>query len=295
MLVTIITPSLNHGKYIEQTIQSVLDQVTVHEIEYLLIDGGSSDGTLEILKKYEGRAKWQSEPDNGQSDAINKGIAMANGEIIGWLNSDDLYLPGTIQRVGDYFANNPEIQWAFGKCKIIDNLNFETRKWITSYKNGFLGHFNYNTLLLENYLSQPAVFFRKDIIDKIGLLRTDLSLAMDYDLWIRLTKHSMPGYIDKNLAAFRIHAQSLSSLNYRKQFQEQYQIHKIHDSRWYLLLLHRINIYKNIAAYYLISKLNHMDNLIETSGIFRWVSPDQRKLLRNQSQEKKDNPNDDPQ
>src|ERR1039457_1571996 len=112
-LISVITPSLNQAGYIEDTIRSVLSQKVNSGLEYLVMDGGSNDGTPDILKKYSDRLTWYSEKDRGQSDAVNKGISLSGGEIIGWLNSDDLYLPGALQKVSDYFRAHPDGLWLY--------------------------------------------------------------------------------------------------------------------------------------------------------------------------------------
>ena len=146
MKVSIITPSYNQRDFIERTIQSVLTQNI--DLEYIVIDGGSKDGTLKVLEKYKARLIWTSAKDKGQSDAVNKGLDMSSGEIIGWLNSDDIYLPGALQKVIKYFEENPECKWLYGRCKIIDQHDKEIRKFITRYKNIISGKFSYRRLLI---------------------------------------------------------------------------------------------------------------------------------------------------
>src|SRR5438270_9856514 len=109
--ISVITPAFNQGAFIERTLNSVLDQTGPFELEYLVMDGGSSDGTLDILRKYENRLRWQSAPDRGQSDAINKGLRQAAGDVVGWLNSDDLLIPGALSRIAAVFAAHPEVDW----------------------------------------------------------------------------------------------------------------------------------------------------------------------------------------
>ena len=255
-LISIITPSFNQAAYIEDTINSVLSQETNFGIEYLVMDGGSTDGTLQLLDTYSGRLTRFSEQDKGQSDALNKGIARAQGEIIGWLNSDDLYLPGTLQKVADYFTTHPECNWLYGRCMIVDEENQEIRKMITWYKNLVSKKFFLPLLLIENFISQPAVFFRKTAFEKTGPLALDLPLAMDYDLWLRMAKLGPPGVLNDYLASFRVHRQAKSAIHSRKQFQEQFEIHKKHDQRKLLLFLHKLNIARAIGGYWLIEKWN---------------------------------------
>lgn len=253
--ISVITPSLNQGRFIERTIQSVLEQKTDDPVEFIVMDGGSSDGTHGILEKYAGLLKWYSEKDSGQSEAVNKAVARASGEIIGWLNSDDVYLPGALQKVAEHFGLHPQCQWLIGKCRIIDEDDRETRKALTRYKNLFMKRFSYNALLVENYISQPAVFFRKELFETAGGLHPDRPLAMDYDLWLRFARISSPCMINEYLAGFRVHKYSKSSTSPAEQFQEQVDIHKSHDRRKIPLLLHYLNAWKNVAGYRLMKLL----------------------------------------
>jgi glycosyltransferase involved in cell wall biosynthesis len=250
--ISVITPSFNQGDFIERTILSVISQKIGSQIEMLVIDGGSNDQTLEILRKFDSRIRWVSERDKGQSDAINKGIRMATGDIIGWLNSDDTYCPETLEKVVDYFSLHPECMWLYGKCRIIDEEDREIRKKITWYKNLFTGRFSFEKLLIENPISQPAVFFRRKVFDEVGLLDPSVHFAMDYDLWLRLSKKYSPGYIPEYLSNFRVQISSKSVNNFRRQFRQEYEVHKRHDSRKLYLFLHWLNIRKIIVAYSLM-------------------------------------------
>jgi glycosyltransferase involved in cell wall biosynthesis len=159
MKISIITPSYNQAEFIERTIQSIFSQ-NYPDIEYIVMDGGSTDGTVKILKKYSDQIIWKSEKDNGQSDAINKGLKIATGEIVAYLNSDDTYEPGTLKKVADFFQKNPEKKWVYGKCKIINKKDQEIRKWITAYKNLLLKNYSYSKLLSENF-PLPIIPFPK--------------------------------------------------------------------------------------------------------------------------------------
>src|SRR5918996_5336836 len=128
--ISIITPSFNQGNFIEETILSVLSQ-EYPDLEYLVMDGGSSDATLDVLKKYSGRITWFSEPDQGQTDAINKGLRRATGSVVGYLNADDLLLPGALNKVAQTFTADPQAWWVTGKCQIVDEENNEIRTPIT--------------------------------------------------------------------------------------------------------------------------------------------------------------------
>lgn len=252
--ISIVTPSFNQAEFIERTILSVIYQKTGCETEYLVMDGGSTDGTLDILEKYRSYLQLTSEPDSGMSDALNKGFAAATGDILGWLNSDDLYTPGALGKVIHYFDQNPDCQWLYGQCVMVDESDKEVRRWITAYKNRKMKEYSYRRLLVENYISQPAVFFRKTALEQTGLLDTSLKTAMDYDLWLRMARLGPPGIINETLACFRVHSTSISALNYRRQFQEQYGIHCRYDRSPWLLFRHRlmnsliVNIYTMLHA-----------------------------------------------
>lgn len=253
--ISIITPSYNQAQFIERTIKSILDQEVNFFFEYIVVDGGSTDGTLAILEKYRERLKFVSEKDKGQSDAVNKGIAIASGEIIGWLNSDDVYTQGTLQKVVDMFEANPEKQWLFGKCNMIDEDDRIARSLITAYKDYNCRHFSYTNLLTENPISQPATFFRKNAFLKTGPLDLALHYAMDYDLWLRMSNLGDPLFIDEYLASFRLQRKSKSLSNFKRLFSEQYQIHKNYDRQWYSLLVHRMKINTILLIYWVMAAL----------------------------------------
>jgi glycosyltransferase involved in cell wall biosynthesis len=207
-LVSIITPSFNKGKFIEETILSVISQ-NYQNIEYIIIDGGSTDETLNILKQYS-NIKIISEPDNGQADAINKGFRIAHGEILAFLNADDLYFTYTVEKIVQYFKDNPHIGLVYGDIIHIDE-NGENEYPIHSGKldlNAYLG--------CMYYLPQPTVFFRKSVFDTIGEFDVNLNLAMDLDYWLRVYFKFDFGYIPEPLAKARIYQEAKSTaLNYK--------------------------------------------------------------------------------
>ena len=250
--ISIVTPSFNQAGFIERTIQSVLKQQVDKEVEYIVIDGGSTDGTTDILKKFGERLRFTSGPDKGMSDALNQGFAMCTGEVIGWLNSDDLYIPGTLQTVAGYFTDHPDCLWVYGKCLMVDENDREIRKWITSYKARKAAVFSYRRLLVENFISQRSGFFRRSIFEKTGFLDINLKTAMDYDLWLRFARLGEPGVIHDFLASFRVHHQSISARNFRKQFQEQYSIHQRYDQNKFRLFKHRVMIFMIVGIYSLL-------------------------------------------
>jgi glycosyltransferase involved in cell wall biosynthesis len=205
--ISIITPSFNQGNFIEETILSVLSQ-DYPNLEYLVMDGGSSDATLRVLEKYSGKVMWISEADRGQTDAINKGLRRASGSIVGYLNADDLLLPSALKKVAQAFIRRPQTCWVTGKCRIVDEANNEIRRPITVYKNMLLGLHSFSLLLITNYISQPATFWRTEALESMGYLDENLRFVMDYEYWLRLYSKSPPVFIPEYLAAFKIHQSS---------------------------------------------------------------------------------------
>ena len=247
--ISIITPSYNQAEFIERTIQSVLDQ-NYPDLEYIIMDGGSTDGTVEILKKYDGKITWRSEKDNGQSDAINKGLEMAVGDIVAYLNSDDTYEPGALEKVAEFFQKNPDKKWVYGKCKIINENDVEIRKPITWYKNFLLKKFSFAKLLSENFISQPATFWKRELLNEIGYFNENEHFCMDYEYWLRIGQKYPAGVISEYLANFRYYQNSKSGSVNKKQFQDELRIAKKYGQGKILpILLHTINYYKIVFIY----------------------------------------------
>jgi glycosyltransferase involved in cell wall biosynthesis len=198
-LVSIVTPSFNQARFLEATMQSVFSQ-DYPRIEYSVVDGGSTDGTVEIIKKYEGRlAWWVSEQDKGQTDAINKGFARANGEILAWLNSDDTYEPGAVSAAVDYLQEHPEVGMVYGDCNFIN----ESGRVIGKFNSAQTDY----RLLRQGYvhIPQQTMFFRADLWREVGPLDTSFYFAMDYDLWTRIAAGSEVKYVPQTWANFRLH------------------------------------------------------------------------------------------
>jgi glycosyltransferase involved in cell wall biosynthesis len=196
-MISVITPSYNQGQYIEATIQSVLNQ-SYSNIEYIVIDGGSTDGTIEILKKYDGSLKWISEKDNGPEDAINKGFGMAQGDIFAWLASDDVFETDSLQKAMDVFCKQPDVAMVYGRCQYIDRNGDVIGECPTE-------PFNYEYLAVYNFVAQPSAFFRRSAYEDAGGISLTLRQASDYDLWIRLTKNRKVIYLSDFLSSYRLH------------------------------------------------------------------------------------------
>lgn len=197
--VSVVTPSFNQGQYIKRTIDSVLTQ-DYPNIEYIVMDGGSSDETVEILKQYDDKITWVSEKDNGQTHAINKGIERSTGDIIAYLNSDDVYLPGTITKIVTEFTKKSDVDFLYGDFWGIDKNDAILSKVKTI-------PFDNNILIYDaNFICQPASFYRKRLFNTIGLFDDSLHFLMDYEFFLRAAKRQCkiqlyPDY----LSAIRFH------------------------------------------------------------------------------------------
>lgn len=259
LTISVVMPNFNGVNYIERAIKSVLDQ-DYPNVQLFIKDAGSRDGSLEVIKyyakKYPRKITWVSKKDKGQSDAVNYGIKKANGDIIAWLNCDDVYKPGALKKVAKFFESHPGTKWVFGKCDIIDGDDKEIRSLITSYKNFWLERYNYQTLLILNFISQMGVFWRRDIHKEVGLLDPKQFYVMDYDNWLRLGRKYKPGFINEYLASFRIIPSSKSSTGFIKQFQDELEVSKKYTNNPFIIFLHNLHI-KLITAIYLILRFTN--------------------------------------
>ena len=195
MKFSIITPSYCQGQYIRQNIDSVLNQGLV-DFEQIVVDGGSDDDTVAILKSYP-HLKWVSEKDEGQADALNKGLRLATGDIIGWINSDDYYMAGAFNAVAEIFAD-PSVMWVVGCISLFDEASSElislkspAISWASLQKN-------------PDIVRQQGTFFRRDFLLEVGGWNKAFYMVMDFDLWVRLAKRAQPQMLNKQLAVFRI-------------------------------------------------------------------------------------------
>ena len=201
MKVSIVTPSFNQGQFIARTLDSVAAQ-GIEGLEHLVFDGASTDGTIELLKSRSCSITWTSEADRGQAHAINKGLALSKGEVIGWLNSDDVYYPGAVAAALDFLDQNPGVDVVYGMADHIDiyDVAFEpypTEPWDAA------------RLFDTCFICQPAVFFRRSVLGAHGLLDESLHYCMDYEFWLRLAQGGVPfAHLPRKLAGSRLYAQN---------------------------------------------------------------------------------------
>ncbi len=225
MRFSIITPNYNGERFLEQTLRSVISQADDGvELEYIVVDGNSTDNSHKIIEKYSDRlAKTIIEKDTGPANAINKGLALASGDVLAWLNADDLYYPNTLRRVQQALEGRPEAAICFGACPIIDTQGQEIRAGITRFKEFFYPLSSRFTYQCINYLSQPALFFRRSAFKEAGPLRENMIAAWDYEFILRLWRSGDAVQVSGGpLAAFRWHEQSISGQQFAIQFQEEY-------------------------------------------------------------------------
>ncbi|EKD24808.1 MAG: glycosyl transferase family 2 [uncultured bacterium (gcode 4)] len=264
MKISIITPSYNQAEFIERTILSVITQKWDFELEYIIMDGGSTDNTIKIIQNLEFRIQnwkikthckkinfiWRSEKDKGQSDAINKWLKLATWDIVTYLNSDDTYEPGALAHVVKYLWRSDKMR-CYGKCRIIDTQDKEIRKWITWYKNLLWGKYSYAKLLSENFISQMTVFWKKEVMGELGYFDINEHLCMDYEYRLRIGAKYAPVYIPQYLSNFRFYQTSKSWSRFVNQFTDELRIARKYargGHKW-ALFLHRINYYKIVMAY----------------------------------------------
>lgn len=203
--ISIVTPSFNQGYFLEETIRSVLLQ-GYPDLEYIIIDGGSTDDSLEIIRKYERwLTYWVSEKDSGQAHAINKGFSYATGEIIAWLNSDDVYHKGTVLEGADYLINHPLCDLVYAGVDVVDQDGRLLR-------HDAARPFDLRRFVANNQIAQPSAFFTKRGFDRAGGIDESLHFCMDYDLWLRLAPLGSCENISKSWSKFRVHSTSKTTL-----------------------------------------------------------------------------------
>ncbi len=207
--ISIVTPSYNQAAYLDQTMLSILDQNYPH-LEYIVMDGGSADSSTEIIRRHESRlAHWQSAKDGGQADAVHQGLMKATGDIMAWLNSDDLIMPGTLAYVADYFARHPEVDVVYGHRIVINERGHEVARWVLPQHDAEL-------LLWADFIPQETCFWRRSLHEKVGGIDPSFQFALDWDLLLRFQKAGarmvrLPYF----MGAFRIHTEQKNAVTIR--------------------------------------------------------------------------------
>jgi glycosyltransferase involved in cell wall biosynthesis len=226
-LVTIVTPSYNQGRFIRATIESVLSQ-DYERIEYIIMDSASTDETAKIVREYLGRLTWISEKDRGQSHAINRGFRMAQGEIVAWLNSDDIILPGAVSHAVRAFERRPALGAVYGEGYQIDaDGNIKGRFPVTEPFN------LWKLVYLSDYILQQTVYFRRSVFDEVGYLDESLHWGMDWDILIRIGKRYWIDYIPEYMGCLREHGEAKTATGGGKRFQELARILRRHGDLRY--------------------------------------------------------------
>ena len=215
---SIITVTLNSEKYLSEALDSILEQDYTNK-ELIVVDGGSTDSTIDILKSYGDKVRFLSEPDKGISDAMNKGIRMSRGEIIAHLHSDDRYMAGALSTAVEVFTGNPDLKWLIGKGNYINEKGEDTGLARS-------GKYSYEKLKNYNFIFHPATFVRREVFDVVGYFDKSLQYAMDYDMWMRIGKAYEPFPSDEVLTSFRRHSDSFSTRNAVKAIDEEYTVRK---------------------------------------------------------------------
>jgi glycosyltransferase involved in cell wall biosynthesis len=215
MRFSIVTPSYNQCQFLCETIESIIGQEGDFYLDYQIIDGGSSDDSVEIIKRYEKllvegtwpvkcrgiKFRWSSGKDRGQTDALKKGFQLAEGDVLAWLNSDDVYLPGTLQNIGTFFQDNQDVALVYGDANYCDTVGMIIGRYpAEEFELGKLAYFN--------FICQPSTFFRKNAFEAVGGLDEKLKFGMDYDLFVKICKQFTCKYLPKILSAYRLHETS---------------------------------------------------------------------------------------
>jgi len=253
MKVSVITPNFNGARFLDSTLRSVIAQrADGLDVEYIVVDGGSTDDSMDIIRSHGGHiSRVICEKDSGPADAINKGLRIATGDMVAWLGSDDFYYPGALARAVKALDSHPARALCFGHCPIANEAGGEIRVGITRFKEMFFPFSCRFMIQCINYVSQPAMFFRRSAMEKAGLLREDLKCAWDYDFVLRLWRYGGAICVpNPPLAAFRWHEASISGRHFRVQFREEWEVAAADAGRFSLQTLLHLGVRWGIVLSY---------------------------------------------
>jgi len=242
--ISIVIPSYNKVKYIKKTLDSIFDQ-KYGNLEVIIQDGGSTDGSLEVIKdyfnKYSNIIKLESKVDNGQLEAINKGFKKATGDLVAYINADDVYENDSFMIVANYYKENPNTLWFAGRGRVIDENGNEIVRLTTIYKNVFLKLNNFKLLLITNYLMQPSVFLTRRAVKKYVIFTGTKDFVMEYEKWLKIGKDKMPVVISKYLSKFRLEPNTKTKRLFREILKKDEEIVKKYTKSKFVLTLHKFN------------------------------------------------------
>lgn len=238
--ISVIVPSYNKVKYIKKTLDSIFDQ-KYENLEVIVQDGGSTDGTLEIIKKYNVILESSVNGDGGQLNAVNIGFGKATGDILTFINADDYYDSSTFSKVSVSYIENPDRLWFAGKGRVVNEKNIEIAKPVTLYKNFLLSLYTHSSLLITNFLIQPSVFFTKEAYKKYGPFTGTSKFIMEYDFWLRLSKLQMPVIINHVLSNFRIEGSTKTMTMFNEILEEDEKIVSKYTKNKLILFIHKLH------------------------------------------------------
>ena len=248
--ISVVVPSYNKKEFISKTLDSIFCQNYPY-LEVIIHDGGSSDGTVEVIKQYSKKyskvIQWVSEKDKGPVDAVNKGLAKAKGDIITFINADDIYINNPFVKVAKHFLRNKDDLWWVGRSVIINRDGEQITSLVSTYKNFLLKLNKYPILLIVNYITQPAVFLRRVTYEDLGVF-TGSKYVMEYDLWLKIARKKMPVVIDEYLAQFRMTTDNLSAKHFKDILRKDYKIASCYTTNPVILVLHYLHNLGRVLA-----------------------------------------------
>jgi glycosyltransferase involved in cell wall biosynthesis len=256
--ISVVIPSYNKAKYISQTLESIFKQ-DYGNIEVIVQDGGSTDGTVGIVRKfinkYPKKTIFDSKKDNGQCDAINRGFAKATGDILTFINADDIYEPYCFDNISKTYLNNKDALWFAGFGRMIDEKGHEIASVWSNIKNLLLVFNSYSLLILtSNYLFQPSVFITREAYKKFGPFENVEKYIFEYEMWLKLGMVSMPIVVKKYLSSFRISKNNMSSVYYYKLFEKDINVIKKYSNSGFVVFLHKLNNLARLISIKVINK-----------------------------------------